>query len=616
MLKNKTRILVTHRISLLPKVDKIVVLKNGTISEVGSYSELMRTKGDFAEFVLNHFENEDFDIENIDHEELQDMEQIRTAVRTTMNLPIQPQTPIGSKPSSLRGSFSRKSVSSTKSFCTNCKNQENRTCFYCERSRQRSESVSSRKSFKRKSITSLNKTLSVDEYDRESVLSEQQDEFVEEEVQTKEKTKLAEIEKIKSGGISSKVYKDYLIMFNRFAFMGAVLSYVLAYVFNYVGSIWLSRWADDSKNTTLAQDPSERNYRIGIYLLLGTCESTFVLVAMILLSGGCLRAAHKIHNAMLHCISCVPMHFFDTTPLGRILNRFAKDMDALNYLLWMSARSYLNSSLRSLTSFLIISIQSPTIILFLLPLAIFYYCFQMVYIRTKRQIVRINLASKAPIFSIYQETILGSSSIRAFGLEEKFVASCADKIDQNTVSFVPSIAVARWLTFRLEFLGNIIVFVCTVFMIYNRDSIASPALVGLAITSALTINTSMNNFVRVSSEMENHLVAVERCIEYAELEREDNTPDERSGLGQWPHNGQIEFIQYSTKYRPNLDYVLRDFTAQINPGEKIGIVGRTGAGKSSCTLALFRIIESYSGRIQIDGRNIADLGNHLSLRTI
>lgn len=232
MLKNKTRILVTHRISLLPKVDCILVLKNGTISEVGSYSELMRTKGDFAEFVLQHFENEDFDIENIDHEELQDMEQIRSAVRATMNLPIQPPTPIGSKPGSLSGSFRRKSISSTKSFCSNCKNRESQTCYYCERSRQRSESISSRKSFKRKSITSLNKTLPVDEYERDSLLNEQPDEFdefVEEEEQkkeqAKEKTKLAEVEKIKSGSISSKVYHDYLKMFNRFAFVTVVVSY-------------------------------------------------------------------------------------------------------------------------------------------------------------------------------------------------------------------------------------------------------------------------------------------------------------------------------------------------------------------------------------------------------
>lgn len=154
--------------------------------------------------------------------------------------------------------------------------------------------------------------------------------------------------------------------------------------------------------------------------------------------------------------------------------------------------------------------------------------------------------------------------------------SCADKIDQNSVSFVPSIAVARWLTFRLELLGNAIVFVCTVFMVCNRDSIASPALVGLAITSALTINTSMNNFVRVSSDMENNVVSIERCIEYFDLEQEDNTPDERSGLGQWPRDGRIEFLDYSTKYRPQLDYVLRDFTVRISPGEKIGVVGRTG----------------------------------------
>lgn len=187
--------------------------------------------------------------------------------------------------------------------------------------------------------------------------------------------------------------------------------------------------------------------------------------------------------------------------------------------------------------------------LFMLPLVILYYIFQLVYIRTKRQLVRIMLASKSPIYSIYQETINGSNSIRAFNLEERFCNSCADKIDRNTISFLPTMAVARWLTMRLEFLGNLIVLVCIIFMVYNRELIDSPSLVGLAITSALTINNSMNNFVRICSELENNVVSIERCIEYTILEQEDNLPDERNNLANWPNEGSVKFVNYSTKYR-------------------------------------------------------------------
>lgn len=113
-------------------------------------------------------------------------------------------------------------------------------------------------------------------------------------------------------------------------------------------------------------------------------------------------------------------------------------------------------------------------------------------------------------------------------------------------------------------------------MVYNKDSIDSPALVGLAITSALTINNSMNNFVRMSSELENNIVSIERCIEYTNLEKEDNVPDERSNLGKWPTDGRIKFKDYSTKYRPHLDFVLNNVNFEIKPQQKIGVVGRTG----------------------------------------
>lgn len=288
ILKNKTRILVTHKVSLLPKVDKIIVLKNGVIAEQGSYADLMKTKGDFAEFILQHIENEEFDLDNLDNQEFQDMQQIHHQIRSTMNLPIQPST-MGSKPGSLHSSFRR-------------------------RSRQRSESISSRKSFKRNSLSSLNK--SFDEFDNQSILDAEQDVFVEEE--DKSKSKLVESEKIKSGGVSGKTYNDYLKQFNRFGFFMVVVFYTTAYIFNYNSSLWISKWADDAKDPQVATDPAIRNMRIGVYMLFGLGESAFVLFSMIILSRGCLKAAEKIHNIMLDNISCSPMWYFDQTPIGRL----------------------------------------------------------------------------------------------------------------------------------------------------------------------------------------------------------------------------------------------------------------------------------------------------------
>jgi hypothetical protein len=424
------------------------------ISEVGSYNDLMNQRGDFAEFILQHLENEEFDIDEIDNQEYQDMQQIHKAVRTTMNLPVQQTTTLGSRPGSRRGSFRgsfrrKNSISSAKSVCVNCKTND-QTCYYCERSRYRNASISSRRSVRRNSITSISKSFQ-DEFERESVLNDDdEDAFIDE---GKAKNKLMDVEKIKTGGIFGAACIDYIKEFNSFAFSMVAVFYTLAYVFNYNCSIWLSRWADDSKNPEIAKDPANRDYRIGIYLLFGLLESTFVLFSMMVLSRGCLKAAQNVHNIMLENIACSPMHYFDATPLGRIVNRFAKDMEVLNFTIWMNTRSFFNSLLKVIISLLIVSTQVPTIMIFVLPLLILYYIFQLVYIRTKRQLARVNFASKSPIYSIYQESINGSNCIRAFSLEDDFSNSCAEKIDQNSISFLPTFAVARWLTMRLELLG-------------------------------------------------------------------------------------------------------------------------------------------------------------------
>lgn len=257
-------------------------------------------------------------------------------------------------------------------------------------------------------------------------------------------------------------------------------------------------------------------------------------------------------------------------------SRFSKDLDFLNSLVWMNFRSFLNSFLKTAVSLMIISVQAPTIMLCILPLLVLYFLFQIVYIRTKRQLVRINLASKSPIYSMYQETINGASSIRAFGLDKDFENSCSDKVDQNSISHLPNVAVARWLTMRLEFLGNVIVFISILFIVIYREHINSPSLAGLTITSALQINATINNMIRRLSDLENNVVSIERCIEYTMLDKEDNVPDERSNLGDWPKKGHIKFINYSTKYRPHLDLVLKNISFEILPKQKIGVVGRTG----------------------------------------
>ena len=183
-------------------------------------------------------------------------------------------------------------------------------------------------------------------------------------------------------------------------------------------------------------------------------------------------------------------------------------------------------------------------------------------------------------------------------------------MDKNLQASITGVVANRWLAVRLEFVGNCIIFASALFAVLGRDSL-SPGIVGLSVSYALQVTQTLNWLVRMSSELETNVVAVERLEEYSVVDMEaDWDKSEVAIEEEWPRQGQISLQDYSTRYREGLDLVLRNVTADFRGGERVGIVGRTGAGKSSLTLALFRLIEPASGKILIDGVDITQLGLH------
>ena len=209
----------------------------------------------------------------------------------------------------------------------------------------------------------------------------------------------------------------------------------------------------------------------------------------------------------------------------------------------------------------------------------------------------------------------GVSTIRAFGLQNKFTLQSEKLVDTYTSCNFPMIIAKVWLQVNLEILGNIIIFAAALFTILFKDSSSvNPSTVGLIITYASTMTQVLTYLVQQQSELETNIVAVERIKEYIEVDNEadwssNNTPPET-----WPNVGSIEFKKYGMRYREGLDLVLKAVDAKIKGGEKIGIVGRTGAGKSSLTVALFRLVEPANGVIEIDDLDVAKMGLH-ELRT-
>lgn len=222
---------------------------------------------------------------------------------------------------------------------------------------------------------------------------------------------------------------------------------------------------------------------------------------------------------------------------------------------------------------------------------------------------RLDNLSKSPIFSRFQETLGGLVSLRAYGAKARFADDCGQRIAHNVVAFTKLNAVNRWLGLRLDVLGATLIS-CVGFAAAATAGDVSPGLVGLALTYGMAITNQLNWLVRQSTETETLMNSVERVLEFSRIEPEAPWTTEVRPEPGWPSEGAIEFRDFSMRYRPGLPLVLQDLSFSIRGGEKIGVVGRTGSGKSSTVLALFRLVEAAAGRILVDGLDVATIGLH------
>ncbi|KAJ1562778.1 hypothetical protein HK096_003457 [Nowakowskiella sp. JEL0078] len=377
--------------------------------------------------------------------------------------------------------------------------------------------------------------------------------------------------KIKSGNIISKeesakgaVSWDVYIAYGKSCGVFMVAAYLCIAVFTQLLSVfqnlYLSNWASENDHADEAEKSNDVK-KLLVYVIF-----VWVFCAI--------RSAKYLHEGMLNTIIRAPQSFFDTTPLGRILNRFAKDQSAIDEILPRIFQQFFRT---------ILGVFS----------------------------VLLDSTSRSPIYANFSETLGGVASIRAYKQESRFVQTNEEKVDSNQQAYYASISSNRWLAVRLELIGSIIVFASAFFAvmtIYIYGSIDA-SLVGLMLIYSLNVTQTLNWCVRQSCEIETNIVSVERVIEYSEVQTEAPAYCPEIKLpDSWPSSGAVSFKNYSTKYRSELDLVLKNVSFDVRPGEKIGIVGRTGAGKSSLTLALFRMIEPTEGKIVIDGFDVTSLG--------
>ncbi|XP_058061275.1 multidrug resistance-associated protein 1-like [Anopheles bellator] len=541
MLVGRSRLLVTHGISYLPFVENIFVIKDGEISESGSYQQLLDQKGAFSEFLTQH-------IQEMDETDDEEIKLIQESIKDEATQKIVERT-LSVRSSGSNGSRKKKRIS----------RQESRA--------------------------SSNKEAPM--------------------IQNLDKATLIEKEESATGAVTWLVYKKYISAIGfQFGFWSVVFS-IINQGSGIYSSMWLTDWSEDPEAIT---DTSVRDMYLGVYGALGGVQSIALFIGSVLLALGCLKAAKESHEKLLDSSMRMPMSFFDTTPLGRIINRFSKDVDVVDNILPATIRAWLLMLFSVIGVFVVIGISTPVFLAIVPPLMVIYYFVQRFYIETSRQLKRLESVTRSPIYSHFGESIGGQSTIRAYGQQERFTQESEHRVDYNQLVTYPTILANRWLGVRLELIGSLVILFAALFAILARDSIGQ-ATVGLSISYALQISNVLSFLVRMTAEVETNIVAIERLEEYTVLQRE---ADWQKGTVDkaWPAEGKVEFKDYQIRYRDGLDLVIRGISLNVTGGEKIGIVGRTGAGKSSLTLGLFRIVEAAGGQIVIDGLDISSMGLH------
>ncbi|KAF9357104.1 Canalicular multispecific organic anion transporter 2 [Mortierella sp. NVP85] len=411
------------------------------------------------------------------------------------------------------------------------------------------------------------------------------------------KAQLVAAEKMKEGVVTLETFLIYL---RALSYKNAVLIFLLFIVAQLclVGTnLWLKHWIERSQESEAvngldyASTPSVRVF-LGVYALLAFFYAiTYVVVSWLLFSVARIRASDLLHRNLLSKVLRLPMSFFDTTPLGRILNRFSSDLAVVDDRIPNKFFDSLYFVVSVSSTFILIVCTVPQFLLALPFLVVAYRKIQRSFLKVSTAILRIYSVSKSPVYQHFNETLNGLSTIRAMNIQERFIRANTRWADKMANNFLGVVNTKRWVEVQLRLLSTLVLLFTALFVVLGRDRM-DPSLVGLTLSFTLTITEEVTSLVRIVCDLQGNLIAIERVIEYTDMKTEAPEHTDIQLPPDWPAKGHIRFHHYSTRYREGLDLVLKDISIDILPGQSIGIVGRTGAGKSSLTLALFRIIEA------------------------
>ncbi|KAN0025519.1 hypothetical protein ACTFIU_001796 [Dictyostelium citrinum] len=547
MMSDKTRILVTHQLQFIPSADHIVVVDNGKLIQ-GTYSEL-KSKG-------------------IDFE----------SIMKTKKLNIENQ--------------------SENNNSENNNNEQSNQIILEENPMKKSNS-----------LIESTKLINIDE-----IISDKHDSNL------IEKAKLLVKEDKSEGEVGLHVYREYFKHgSSTFFFIATCIVYFFSQAIFQMTDFWLSTWSQHR-----IQGKSDSFY-IFYYIVFIALFIVTLVIRYFMLAHVTFSASKNLHSSLLNSVGFASCQFFDTNPSGRILNRFSKDIAEIDLLLYDLFSDVLYCGSTVIFAICIMVYISPLISLPFLVLIIVYNIIKNIYAASSRDLKRYESITRSPIFSLLQESYNGLITIRSYQQQNRFISMMQNHININLRLFYYSFSIHRWIGVRLELISALVVFLTAFFSLFNSNAGFSV----LSVTTAIGMCTYLNWAVRQFVELEVKMNSVERIESYINTpkegnrftidfnhEREEEEGEEEKGVSiinlnkKWPTKGEIEFRNVEIKYRPTAEPSLKNLSFKINSNDHIGIVGRTGAGKSTVGISLFRMVECSKGSILIDGVDISKIGLH------
>ncbi|CAD6926039.1 unnamed protein product [Tilletia controversa] len=548
LLKNRARILTLNAVSVLPKADQIISIRKGVIMEErGSYDEVMAKKGELYALITGLGKQPSHDVD--DAVEAPESIEVEDSERTFGD----DATDEGLKPSLRERRISTGSMPRP--------------------------SPLTKRQVKLETIRQLRETSTPAE--------------------TRER-----------GRVKGDVYRKYLTS----ASVSGVCLYMFAQIASYAVQIGrdivLKQWGAENATPGGPQHPPK--FWLTIYAIFGYSSAVLMSVApFVLYAWLVIASSRKFHDNLFKSVMRSPLQYFEVTPSGRLLNLFSRDVNVVDETLPRVIHQAIRTGVIVLGVIIVITYSVPFFIVAIIPLGIAYWMILQYYLSTSRELKRLDSISKSPIFQFFNETLGGLSVIRAFAQETRFIATSDSRVDRNQECYLPTVTSNRWLAVRIEAIGSIIILVASLMAVIVKvtNGKMDAGLLGLMMSQTLNTTQALNWVVRSFSEVEQNVVSVERILSYSSLEPEAayEIPEHKPPAG-WPDKGEVQLQDYSARYRSGLPLCLKNLSINIKAGERIGVVGRTGAGKSSLTLALFRIIEASEGSIVIDGVETNKIG--------